>query len=142
MPLAPLAPSLERIITSEPDVAPDIAPDGPPPSYARKAIILAAVILPLAGTLLAMYLLWQRAVHLTDVLLLVGLYAVTGLGVTAGFHRMLTHRSFQAHPAVKALLLILGSMAVEGPALDWAADHTKHHAFSDKVGDPHSPIVN
>jgi stearoyl-CoA desaturase (delta-9 desaturase) len=108
----------------------------------RKAIIIMAVTLPLIGTVLAIYLLWQRAVHLTDIILLVGLYAATGLGVTAGYHRMLTHRSFQAHPAVKAILLILGSMAVEGPAIDWAADHTKHHAFSDKDGDPHSPIVN
>jgi stearoyl-CoA desaturase (delta-9 desaturase) len=62
------------------------------------------------------------------------------LGVTAGFHRMLTHRSFRAHPVVRGLLLVFGSMAVEGPAIGWAANHLKHHAMADRPGDPHSPL--
>jgi stearoyl-CoA desaturase (delta-9 desaturase) len=109
------------------------------PSRLQKPIILFVVTVPLLGTLLAIYLLWERAIRWTDVFLLLALYMTTALGVTAGFHRMLTHRSFVAHPVVKALLLILGSMAVEGAPLAWAADHTKHHALADREGDPHSP---
>ncbi|WP_236022977.1 acyl-CoA desaturase [Dictyobacter formicarum] len=67
------------------------------------------------------------------------MYICITFGVTAGFHRMLTHRSFRAHPVIKFLLLVFGSMSLEGPALEWAATHVKHHAQSDKEGDPHSP---
>jgi stearoyl-CoA desaturase (Delta-9 desaturase) len=62
------------------------------------------------------------------------------LGVTAGFHRMLTHRSFRAHPVARAVILVLGSMAVEGAPIGWAANHLKHHVLSDQPGDPHSPL--
>jgi len=84
--------------------------------------------------------LWDRAVNWRDLVLFVGLYVPISLGVTAGFHRMLTHRSFCAHPVVRAVLLVLGSMAVEGPAIQWAANHLKHHALADRTGDPHSPV--
>jgi stearoyl-CoA desaturase (delta-9 desaturase) len=73
----------------------------------------------------------------------IGLFAVgfilTGLGITVGYHRMLTHRSFKTHVVLRALLLIFGSMAMEGPALQWAANHLRHHAHADGPGDPHSP---
>jgi len=85
-------------------------------------------------------LLWQRAVHPRDIVLLLALYALTAMGVTIGFHRMLTHRSFHPHPVVKFLLLVFGSMAVEGPAVEWATTHIKHHARADHEGDPHSPV--
>jgi stearoyl-CoA desaturase (delta-9 desaturase) len=65
----------------------------------------------------------------------------TGLGVTVGFHRMLTHRSFKTSPFLRGLLAALGSAAIEGPVISWVADHRKHHAFSDRDGDPHSPHV-
>ena len=68
------------------------------------------------------------------------MYAFVAFGVTVGYHRMLTHRSFRPHPAVKAVLLVLGSMAMEGPALDWTATHIKHHARADREGDQHSPV--
>jgi stearoyl-CoA desaturase (Delta-9 desaturase) len=95
--------------------------------------------LPLAGVVLAMGLLWQRAVGWSDVALLLGLYIPVSMGITIGFHRYLTHRGFRAHPVVKAMLLVLGSMAVEGSAVAWAASHRKHHALADRQGDPHSP---
>jgi stearoyl-CoA desaturase (delta-9 desaturase) len=107
--------------------------------YAHRAAILALVIIPLAGVVLAMRLLWQRAVGWGDVALLIGLYVPISLGITVGFHRYLTHRGFRAHPALKATLLVLGSMAVEGSAISWAANHRKHHALADREGDPHSP---
>jgi stearoyl-CoA desaturase (Delta-9 desaturase) len=104
-----------------------------------KGFILIIVIVPFLGTILAICTLWQRAVHWSDLIVLGTMYAVSALGVGVGYHRMLTHRSFQAHPVVKAALLILGSMAVEAPPIEWAATHIKHHAQSDREGDPHSP---
>jgi hypothetical protein len=80
-------------------------------------------------------LLWQRAARPLDLALLAEMYALVAFEVTVGYHRMLTHRSLRPHPAIKAALLILGSMAVEGPALDWAATHIKHHARADREGD-------
>jgi stearoyl-CoA desaturase (Delta-9 desaturase) len=105
-----------------------------------KTTILLVVLIPLLATALALRLLWQRVVHAPDLILLAVMYGLVALGVTVGYHRMLTHRSFRAHPVVKLLLLILGSMAFEGPAIEWAATHTKHHARADREGDPHSPV--
>ncbi|HEX6109889.1 MAG TPA: acyl-CoA desaturase [Ktedonobacteraceae bacterium] len=106
----------------------------------RKIVMLVVVVLPFLATLLAIELVWQRAVNWTDLALLVAFNLLAGLGVTVGYHRMLTHRSFEPHPVVKFIFLALGSMAVEGPALEWAATHIKHHAHSDREGDPHSPV--
>jgi stearoyl-CoA desaturase (delta-9 desaturase) len=106
----------------------------------RKIVMLVVVVLPFLATLLAIELLWQRAVNWTDLALLIAFNVIGGLGVTVGFHRMLTHRSFQPHPIVKFIFLVFGSMAVEGPALQWAAIHIKHHAHADRDGDPHSPV--
>ena len=69
------------------------------------------------------------------------MYVLTGLGVTVGFHRHLTHRSFKAKRWLRGLLAILGSVAIEGPVISWVADHRKHHTYSDQEGDPHSPHV-
>jgi stearoyl-CoA desaturase (Delta-9 desaturase) len=107
--------------------------------FFEKAIILALVVIPLAGTMLAVRLLWGRAAGWDDLALLVGLYIPISLGITIGFHRYLTHRGFRAHPVLKAVMLVLGSMALEGSAISWAANHRKHHALSDQAGDPHSP---
>jgi len=105
-----------------------------------RAVALVIVIVPLLATVLAIVLLWERSVHWSDLAVLATMYALTMLGITVGFHRMLTHRSFKPHPIIKFVLLVLGSMAVEGPALEWAATHIKHHARSDRKGDPHSPL--
>ena len=67
------------------------------------------------------------------------MYVLTIQGVTLGFHRLLTHRSFQTYKPVQYALAIVGSMAVEGPVMNWVADHRKHHAHTDQEGDPHSP---
>src|SRR6266480_1339213 len=105
-----------------------------------KPFVFVIVIVPLLGTVLAIRLLWQREVHLPDRVLLATMYTLTALGVTIGYHRMLTHRSFQPHPVVKFILLVLGTLAVEAPPIEWAAVHIKHHAQSDREGDPHSPM--
>ncbi len=105
-----------------------------------KIVLLTVVVLPFLGTLLAVWLLWQHAVHWSDLALFAGMYVIAGFGETVGFHRMLTHRGFQARPVVKLLLLVSGTMAIQGPPIDWAAIHIKHHARADRDGDPHSPL--
>ena len=66
-------------------------------------------------------------------------YLLTGIGVTVGFHRLLTHRSFKTSSSMRVLLGALGSAAVEGPLIEWVSNHRKHHQLSDEPGDPHSP---
>src|SRR5947209_19895215 len=106
----------------------------------KKIVMLVVVVLPFLATLLAIALLWQRAVNWTDIELLIAFNVIAGLGVTIGYHRMLTHRSFQPNPVIKFIFLAFGSMAVEGPALEWATTHIKHHAHTDREGDPHTPV--
>src|SRR5579871_4174760 len=108
--------------------------------WTTKILMLALVLIPFAGTLFAMRLLWQRAVSWNDLFLMVGMYIPVSLGITVGYHRYLTHRGFRTSLPIKILLLVLGSMALEGPALGFAANHRKHHALSDQEGDPHSPV--
>ena len=82
---------------------------------------------------------WQGWLRWSDVAVFGIMYVLTGLGVTVGFHRLLTHRSFKTKPWLRATFGALGSAAIEGPVISWVADHRKHHAFSDQEGDPHSP---
>jgi stearoyl-CoA desaturase (delta-9 desaturase) len=110
-------------------------------STLEKRVNLLAVVIPFAATLAAVVLLWNSAVSVTDLAILGVLYVVTGLGVTVGFHRLLTHRSFQVPKPLEYAFAVLGSLAVEGPVMAWVADHRKHHAHADQEGDPHSPHV-
>jgi stearoyl-CoA desaturase (delta-9 desaturase) len=100
---------------------------------------LAGVVLPFVGFLVAVVLLWNTLIDWSDLAALAAMYVITGLGVTLGFHRLLTHRSFRTHKPVEYALAIVGSMSVQGPVMSWVADHRKHHAHTDKDGDPHSP---
>jgi stearoyl-CoA desaturase (delta-9 desaturase) len=97
------------------------------------------VFVPLAGVLAAIVLLWDRFVGPRDLAITGVLYVLTGFGITVGFHRLLTHRSFDSPAPVRAVFAVLGSMAVQGPVIHWVADHRKHHAYTDVDGDPHSP---
>jgi stearoyl-CoA desaturase (delta-9 desaturase) len=106
---------------------------------AQRYTNLAAVILPLAAFVVAIVLLWNAWVSWHDLALMFVLYVLTGLGITVGFHRMLTHRSFQTSKAVERTFAVLGSMAVQGSVIQWVSDHRKHHAHTDEEGDPHSP---
>jgi len=102
--------------------------------------MLTGVVLPFAATIVAIGGLWQRDVAPIDLVLLVGMYLVTGFGITVGYHRFATHRAFQSNPVTELVLLILGSMAVEGSVVQWTATHWTHHVHADKPGDPHSPL--
>jgi stearoyl-CoA desaturase (Delta-9 desaturase) len=86
-------------------------------------------------------LLWDTAVNATDLAILAVMYLLTAIGITIGFHRLLTHRAFQTYPWLERTFAILGSLAVQGSVLDWVADHRKHHAHTDEEGDPHSPHI-
>jgi len=103
------------------------------------AVTVAIVAGPFAGLAAAVWLAWGHGVGLTDLLLAFAFYMITGLGVTIGFHRLLTHGSFSARPALRITLAILGSMSFEGDVIGWVAIHRRHHAFTDRPGDPHSP---
>ncbi|MEV4805950.1 fatty acid desaturase [Nonomuraea sp. NPDC049421] len=99
----------------------------------------AIVIAPFIALGVVIVLAWGRGVSLTDLLLAAVLYVVTGLGVTVGFHRLLTHGSFTARPWLRVALAVAGSMGFQGNVIDWVAVHRRHHAFTDEPGDPHSP---
>jgi stearoyl-CoA desaturase (delta-9 desaturase) len=120
---------------------PDV--DAPPRPRADRVLQLVVtwilVAMPVGGLVAAVVLLWGHGVGLTDILLGLLFYVLTGLGVTVGFHRCFTHRAFKAKPALRATLAIVGSMSFEGDVISWVATHRRHHAFSDRPGDPHSP---
>jgi stearoyl-CoA desaturase (delta-9 desaturase) len=108
-------------------------------SAVQVAVTLVIVTVPFAGLGVAVWLAWGHGLSLSDLLLAALFYVVTGLGVTVGFHRLFTHRSFTAAPGLRAVLAIAGSMSFEGEVIGWVAIHRRHHAFTDRPGDPHSP---
>ena len=97
------------------------------------------IAVPFLAVLAAIPMAWGGWLGWSDVLICLVMYAITGHGVTVGFHRFFTHKSFKPNRAVKVGLAIAGSMAIQGPVVRWVADHRKHHKFSDRDGDPHSP---
>jgi stearoyl-CoA desaturase (delta-9 desaturase) len=120
-------------------MAPMDAVEPPRMSRAHKAANIAGIVLPLVGLVAAVVFLWNEMVGFEELAILFVGYALTGLGITVGFHRLFTHRAFSTYRPVKYVFAVLGQMAVEGPVLAWVADHRKHHQFSDRPGDPHSP---
>jgi stearoyl-CoA desaturase (Delta-9 desaturase) len=107
----------------------------------ERRVNMAAVVVPFLAVALAVPLLWGDWIGPSDVIVFAVMYVLSGFGVTVGFHRMLTHRAFATHPATRYVFAILGSLSVQGPVIDWVADHRKHHAHTDEEGDPHSPHI-
>ncbi len=101
-------------------------------------IVTAVPVLALG---LVVWQVWGDFLRWSDVIVFAIMYVFTGLGVTVGFHRLFTHRSFKTSRPVRGVFAVLGSAAIEGPVISWVADHRKHHTFSDQEGDPHSPHV-
>jgi stearoyl-CoA desaturase (delta-9 desaturase) len=126
------------------------AADGPGPddvqpvaNETRDRIITGIVtVVPFLALGVVCWQVWADLLGWSDLVVFAILYALTGLGITVGFHRHFTHRSFKTTRPIRAALAILGSAAIEGPIISWVADHRKHHAFSDQPGDPHSPHVD
>jgi stearoyl-CoA desaturase (delta-9 desaturase) len=98
-------------------------------------------VLPFIALGIVGWQLWNDLLRWSDVAVFLIMYLICAMGVTVGFHRHLTHRSFKAKKPVRFALAAAGSIAIEGPVISWVADHRKHHVFSDKEGDPHSPHV-
>lgn len=105
-----------------------------------KALVLLVVFLPLAALGYAIVRLWGNGFGGLELGLLLGFWAFTGLGISVGYHRMLTHRALDTSAPARFMLLVAGAMSLQGPPADWAATHIRHHAKADREGDPHSPL--
>lgn len=114
---------------------------GPISTFIRIANLV-TIIIPFLGVITAVILLWYTDFSWVELGLLVSMYLLTVLGITIGFHRLFTHRSFETNRTIQCILAILGSMAAQGPLLKWVAIHRFHHRYSDVHGDPHSPRIH
>jgi stearoyl-CoA desaturase (delta-9 desaturase) len=119
-------------------------PDSIPIEHETSERVVRTLVvgLPVAALGGAAWMAWGGSLHWHDLVVLALTYVLTGVGITVGFHRLFTHRSFKTSRALRAVLAVLGSMAVEGSVIEWVATHRKHHSFSDRPGDPHSPHVD
>jgi stearoyl-CoA desaturase (Delta-9 desaturase) len=108
----------------------------------QRKVVLVLTVLPFVGVIAAIWILWGSGLSSTDVGLALAFYLFTGFGVTVGYHRLFTHKSFEASRGLKIALALGGSMAVEGSLIGWCATHRRHHAYSDQAGDPHSPHLD
>ena len=132
------------ICTSTPGVTlPDRCRDpedhGPTVGSGQRLITVALVAGPAVGLSIVIPLLWGHCVNLCDLVLGIFLYVASGLGVTVGYHRLFTHSSFKPRRILKIVLAVMGSLALEGSVTSWVATHRRHHIYSDRAGDPHSP---
>ncbi len=105
----------------------------------QKLVTVAIVTTPAIALAIAVPWLWGHTVNLTDIVIALVFYVMTGFGISVGYHRLFTHRGFGPRRVLKIVLAVVGSMAVEGTVTSWVATHRRHHMFSDHAGDPHSP---
>ncbi|MEV4315498.1 acyl-CoA desaturase [Actinocrispum sp. NPDC049592] len=108
-------------------------------SVGEQILVKIFVLLPFAALIAAVPIAWGWGLGWTDLALAAGFYVVACLGITVGYHRYFTHRAFKAKRALRVALAVAGGLAAQGPVIGWVADHRRHHAFSDREGDPHSP---
>jgi stearoyl-CoA desaturase (Delta-9 desaturase) len=110
-------------------------------TQSRKEQVALAIfiVVPFLAVAAAVPVAWGGWLGWTDLAIMALMYWLTGHGITVGFHRLFTHKSYKPNRAVKVFWAIAGSMAIQGPVIRWVADHRKHHKFSDRDGDPHSP---
>ena len=131
-------------LLARPGGSPAPAPPLAAPRPERKGMteqvaLVLFIAIPFLALLAAVPFAWGGGLGWHDVVIALVFYAVAGHGITVGFHRYFTHGSFQARRWLRVTLALAGSLAIEGPVIRWVADHRKHHAFSDRQGDPHSP---
>jgi stearoyl-CoA desaturase (Delta-9 desaturase) len=105
----------------------------------QRRVTLILTVLPPLAVIAAIISLWGKGITATDFGIMLGFYMFTGFGVTLGYHRLFTHRSFRAIKPLRVMLAIAGSMSVEGSVIAWVSTHRRHHAYADDYGDPHSP---
>src|SRR5690349_4911871 len=130
-----------KTVTLSPDANPAAATVDSSSRISAGVLVanLIAVILPFVGLVAAIVALWGWGFHWPDLVLLLTMYLLTALGITVGYHRLFTHKSFETNRGLQFILAVLGSMAVQGPVLKWVALHRRHHQHSDDPDDPHSP---
>jgi stearoyl-CoA desaturase (delta-9 desaturase) len=116
---------------------PDLEPE--PESITSRILVGVFVAVPMLALLAAAPLAWGWGLGWRDIVIAIAFYYVSGLGISVGFHRYFTHGSFKATRPFKIALAVAGTLAIEGPVLTWVADHRRHHKYSDREGDPHSP---
>ena len=104
----------------------------------ERNVNIAAVVVPFLGVIAAATLRWNHLLGPRDLAIFAAMYLLSAVGLTVGFHRLLTHRAFQPQ-SLRYALAVMGSTSLQGPVIDWIADHRKHHAFTDEEGNPHSP---
>jgi stearoyl-CoA desaturase (delta-9 desaturase) len=119
--------------------APTPAPEADGKRWGEQTALALTIAIPFAAVVVAVPVAWGGWLGWHDVVIAVLLYAISGHGITVGFHRYFTHGSFKANRALRVTLAVAGSLAIEGPVIRWVADHRRHHRFSDQAGDPHSP---
>ena len=134
--------TLVRPAPAQPEIRGVHYPEDPRAERVQKITMLIVTVLPLVGVITAMVQLWGWGITPVDFSIFLGFYVLTGLGITVGYHRLFTHKSFNAPKPVRIFWAIAGSLAVQGSVIDWVATHRRHHAFSDEFGDPHSPHVD
>jgi len=147
-----LAPTLRTAQPTETPTAPRPAQPTVPPrpaarpdyedekaSMAQQVALALFVGIPFLAVLAAIPVAWGWGLGWHDVIIGLVFYVISGLGITVGYHRYFTHSSFKASKPLRIALAIAGSLAIEGPVITWVSDHRRHHKYSDKEGDPHSP---
>ncbi|MBW3659470.1 MAG: acyl-CoA desaturase [Actinobacteria bacterium] len=134
--------TLVRPTSAKPEIRGVTYPEDPRAERVQKITMLIVTVLPLVGVVAAMVQLWGWGITPVDFSIFLGFYVLTGLGITVGYHRLFTHKSFDAPKPVRIFWAIAGSLAVQGSVIDWVATHRRHHAFSDEFGDPHSPHLD
>ena len=110
-----------------------------PASLAQQIIVGVFVGVPMLALVAAIPFAWGWGLGWHDVVIAAFFYWLTGLGITVGYHRYFTHGSFKAKTPLRVALAVAGTMAMQGPVITWVSDHRKHHKYSDREGDPHSP---
>jgi stearoyl-CoA desaturase (delta-9 desaturase) len=129
----------ENLRAPAPERTPEPVMDPVPVSRFDRAMLLLFIAVPFVALLAAVPVAWGWGLGWLDLTIATVAYLIMGHGITVGFHRYFTHGSFRANRPLKIALAVAGSMAIEGPVIQWVADHRRHHAFSDREGDPHSP---
>jgi stearoyl-CoA desaturase (Delta-9 desaturase) len=116
--------------------------DSPPPGPMTSARVVTSLLVagPLVALAVFIPLGWGGTKTIWGLGLAGAFYLFTGFGISVGFHRLFAHRSFRAHRVLKIVLAVAGTMALEGSVISWVTTHRRHHVFSDRPGDPHSPV--
>ena len=128
--------------SSQESLAKAIVQLNPASARAKKVVALVTIGIPALGFAAAIYLMLSGHAGVTDYVLFAVFYAIQMFGITIGFHRYVAHKSFKTSRFFEGVLMISGSMALEGPLLFWVSTHRRHHRYADEEGDPHSPNLS